>query len=189
MRIAVSGAVCTGKTTLGKALAARLELPFIEENLDPLFGPDTARGKTPKDVADAVVACLELKRGQETAAGGFVVDRCPLDLMNFWQVNRLPRQCGGHDIYALCERYMAGYDFVVLTPWGGVPFVQVPPGTADRRRTMNPWIQFKGSVVITGFAHHFLEPSRIVQIPRDAVSHDDRLAFVLEAIGTRRRAG
>ena len=38
MKIAVSGAVSTGKTTLAKALADGLDLPFIAENMDTLFG-------------------------------------------------------------------------------------------------------------------------------------------------------
>ena len=84
MRIAMSGAVCTGKTTLGKALAERLGLPFIEENLGSLFGRRGASKRTAEETAGAIVACLENKRKLETEAGSFVIDRCPLDLINFW---------------------------------------------------------------------------------------------------------
>ena len=178
----MSGAVCTGKTTLGKALAERLDLPFIEEHMDSLFGR-TSR-KTVEETAGAIVACLENKRKLETEAGSFVVDRCPLDLINFWQSGRAPRQYGGHDIYDLCESHMAFYHFVVLTPYGGIPFVQTE--SSGPQRVMNEWIRFNGSVRISGFAHHFVDPDRIILIPRALSAHDERLAFVLDTIRSRR---
>ncbi len=185
MRIAISGAVSTGKTTLGKALAEKFNLPFIGENLAPLFGKNAARRKNTKDVANAVVACLKNKRILETKTGNFIVDRSPLDLMNFWQSAQLPKMCGGHDFTVLCESYMTLYDFVVLTPFEGVPFVQDASGADKPRRVMDPWVQFKGSVRITGLAHHFLEPSKIIQIPAAMSAHEERLAFVLDNLHSR----
>ena len=75
MRIAISGAVSTGKTTLGRALAGRIDVPFVEENMEALFDPErtAARGK-PEIFAAAVVECLERKRALERDAGRFVVD-------------------------------------------------------------------------------------------------------------------
>ena len=186
MKIAVSGAVSTGKTTLGRALAERLDLAFIEENMDTLFGPGGPAKDKPEAFANAVVKCLEHKHALETKAGRFVVDRCPLDLMNFWQARLLPRLCTGHDIYELCRRYTADYDFVVLTPWGSIPLVKESADQTGPLRTRNPWLQFKGSAMISGLAHHFLEPSRIIQIPRDAVDPGKRLEFVLKTIQSRR---
>lgn len=181
MKIAVSGASCTGKTTLGKTLAARLDLPFIEENLSAMFESGWPKRQAPDEAAKALVACMEEKAALENAAGQFVVDRCPLDLMNFWQFHGLPRQSAGVDFYELCERTMGGYDFVVLTPWGGLPLVQNTAGGGPRRQ-MNPWIQFISSVRIAGLAHHFVDPARIIAIPRHAESREDRLAFVLAAL-------
>lgn len=188
MKIAVSGAVCTGKTTLGKALAARLDLAFIAENLEYLFRPVGPDRRAQAESAKALAACLERKAGLETEAGDFVVDRSPLDLMNFWQARRLPRNCAGYDFYDLCERAMGRYDFVVLTPWQGVPFTQKSAGADGPARTMNPWIQFTGSVRIAGLAHHFVDPARIVAIPSHAESPEDRLAFVLAALGAPDRS-
>ena len=184
MRIAISGAVCTGKTTLGKALAERLGLPFIEENLDSLFGRRSTSRRTAEDTAGAIVARLENKRKLETEAGSFVIDRSPLDLINFWQSGQVPRQCAGHDIYDLCESHMAFYHFVILTPYGGIPFVQAY--SSGVQRVMNEWIRFNGSVRITGLAHHFVDPDRIILIPRALSAHDERLAFVLDTIRSRR---
>ncbi len=182
MRIAISGAVCTGKTTLGKALATRLDLPFIEENLSAMFESGWPKRLAPEEAAKALVACLEEKAALESSAGQFVVDRCPLDLMNFWQFHGLPRQSAGYDFYDLCERTMGRYDFVVLTPWDGVPLVQKSAGRGEPRRQMNPWIQFIGSVRIAGLAHHFVDPARIIAIRRHVDSPTERLAFVLAAL-------
>lgn len=183
MKIAISGAVCTGKTTLGKSLATRLDLPFIEENLENIFRPVGPNRRAQEESAKALVACLEQKAALETEAGDFVVDRSPLDLMNFWQARRLPRNCAGYDFYDFCERAMGRYDFVVVTPWQGVPFMQKSHAADGPARTMDSWIQFAGSVRIAGLAHHFVAPDRIVQIPQDLASPDGRLNFVLDAVG------
>ena len=188
MKIAISGAVCTGKTTLGKSLATRLDLPFIEENFSALFKAGWSSRDAKEKTAKALVACLEEKAVLETTAGHFVVDRSALDLMNFWRIRRLPRCCAEYDFYDLCERAMGRYDFVVLTPWQGVPFVQKSAGADGPRRTMNPWIQFMGSVHIAGLAHHFVDPARIIAIPSRAESPEDRLAFVLTALGAPGRS-
>lgn len=186
LKIAVSGAVSTGKTTLGRALAERLDLPFIEENLDSMFAAPAGQRKSPQAFARALVQCLERKRWLEAEAGRFVVDRCPLDLLNFWQARRLPRQVAGHDIYELCRRSTADYDFVVLTPWSGIPLGRDSPDRTGRARTRDPWVQFKGSCMIAGLARHFIEPRRIVQIPNELMDGEKRLEFVLAAVGAGR---
>ena len=186
MKIAVSGAVSTGKTTLGQALADELDLPFIAENMDTLFGyRQEFRGK-PEEFAAAVVECMEHKRALEKEAGRFVVDRSPLDLINFWQARLLPGKCAGHDIIELCGRYMAAYDFVILTPLGGIPLTQESPDKTGRLRTKNPWLQFKGSAMIAGLAHFFVSLPKIVHIPRGIEAKEDRLDFVLTSILSRK---
>jgi len=183
MRIAVSGAVSTGKTTLARALAERLDLAFIEENLDTLFGADPGPRETPEAFAAAIVHCLERKRALEADAGNFVADRCPLDLLNFWQAKTLPREFGGHDIYDLCARYMADYDFVVLTPWNSIPLVKDSVDETGNHRTRDPWLQFKGSAMISGLAHHFMAPAKIIQVPAGLGAPEDRVEFVVNVTG------
>ena len=77
---------------------------------------------------------------------------------------------------------MADYDFVVLTPWGSIPLVLESADRSGPRRTFDPWIQFKGSAMIAGLAHQFVEPARIEQIAPDAGDAQARLDIVLAAI-------
>ena len=137
-----------------------------------------------------MVECLELKRALEEEAGRFVVDRSPLDLLNFWQGRMLPRMYADddieHDILELCGRYMAAYDFVILTPLGGIPLTQESPDETGRLRTKSSWLQFKGSAMIAGLAHFFVPPPKIVHIPRRLEAKEDRLDFVLKTLLSRK---
>lgn len=182
MKIAISGAVSTGKTTLGSALAETLGLPFIEENLQNMLGPQAAGRSQPEVVAAALLECLEKKRALEMAHGEFVVDRSPIDILNFWFAFRLIDQPQTQKIYDLCETFMTDYDVVILLPWGVLELqADIRPGSGIRRNP-NRWVQMNGSVTIAGLAYHFVPPGRIINVPKDAVSHDERLRFVIGQI-------
>jgi predicted ATPase len=178
MKIAISGAVSTGKTTLGSALAETFGLPFIGENLQNMIGPQTTARPQPEIVAAALLECLEKKRAIETAHGEFVVDRSPIDILNFWFAYRLIGQPQTQKIYDLCETFMADYDAVILLPWGVLELqTDIRPGSGIRRN-LNRWVQLNGSVTIAGLAYHFVPPGRIINVPKDVVSHGERLRFV-----------
>ena len=171
MKIAISGAISTGKTTLGKALAEEMRVPFIEENMQPI------PVQSPKTIAAGIVSNLVFKKKLEDEAGDFVVDRSPLDMVNFWQAYRLPRKVDNFDIVELGERFTADYDFVVITPWGSIPLVGRQEGEGGAKRVLDEWRQFNGAVRITGLAFHFFEPAQIIQIPKSLADHDARLAI------------
>lgn len=178
MKIAISGAVSTGKTTLGKALADALDLPFIPENLESVFGPAHLRTRHEGGLPMALLDCLARKRELEQAHGGFVVDRSPIDILNFWLAFRLIEHPKTEEIYALCQTLMAAYDAVVLLPWGALELDDsVDPATGVRRQ-LNKWIQFNGSVTIAGLAHHFVASDRIISVPKEMTAHQDRLQFI-----------
>ncbi len=178
MKIAISGAVSTGKTTLGKALAEDLGLPFIPENLETVFGPAHLRKPHPGGLPMALLDCLARKRDLEQGQDGFVVDRSPIDIFNFWLAFRLIEHPKTEEVYALCQTLMAGYDAVVLLPWGAIELDGSADPATGVRRQLNKWVQFNGSLTIAGLAHHFVAKERIISIPNDIAVHQDRLHFI-----------
>lgn len=183
MKIAISGAVSTGKTTLGRALATALDLPFIEENLHEMFGPAQDGKRTQRDMAAGLLKSLDTKRALETAQpGGFVVDRSPLDILNFWFAMQLAAHPETQRLYDLCAAYTAGYDAVILLPWGVINLEPEVRAEENIRRNTNRWAQLRGSVTIAGLANHFVAADRIVSVPKEVVSPEDRLYFVREAL-------
>ena len=182
MKIAISGAVSTGKTTLGKALAGRLQLPFIEENLEAMFGSNREDGNRADAMAAGLFECLETKRALEQQHDGFVVDRSPVDILNFWFAGRLAPHPDTQKIYDLAEVYLADYDAVILLPWGVIELEPAPAGETAMRRRMDVWAQFRGSVTISGLANHFVADERLIRIPNSVQSHDERLNFAIESV-------
>lgn len=178
MKIAISGAVSTGKTTLAKALAEDLDLPFIPENLETVFGPAHLRTPHPGGLPMALLDCLFRKLNLEQHHGGFVVDRSPVDIFNFWLAFQLIEHPKTEEVYTLCRTLMASYDAVVLLPWGVLELDRSADPVTGVRRQVNKWVQFNGSVTIAGMVHHFVAGDRIIDVPKEITAHRDRLHFV-----------
>ncbi len=181
MKIAISGSVSTGKTTLGKALADKLGVAFIEENLETIFRVTQAEKNDPTKRAKLMMKCLERKRALELKEQSFVVDRCPVDILNFWFAFNLHTKVDTQPIYERCREDMALYDRVVLLPYGVLP-IDRESADGGLVRSNNPWGQLQGSALISGFAHHYLEPEKIIQIPKNIVEIGARLNFVGSAL-------
>jgi len=92
VKIAISGSGGIGKTTLGRALAERLHLPFLEENLGALVRAGAEARQQTQDAAAAENAYLaavdawlaDRQRQQATHPEGFVADRWALDILQRW---------------------------------------------------------------------------------------------------------
>lgn len=177
MRIAISGAVSTGKTTLGTALASELGLPFIAESMEDI----PWRGASITAFASGLLDSLEKKRTMEAAQDGFVVDRSPVDIFNFW-LGRLTDHSDTEKVHSLCASYMSDYDAVILLPWGVLALEQVAGPEEGVKRNLNRWVQLRGSALIAGLTYHFVPAERIIDIPRQVSAHDDRLRYAKERI-------
>ena len=181
MKIAISGAVSTGKTTLGKALASELGVPFIDENLETIFRVTRAERNDPVKRAKLIMKCLERKRELEMQEENFIVDRCPVDILNFWYAFNLHTKIDTQPIYERCRDDMTFYDHIVLLPFGVLPIDRESKDGA-LVRSNNPWGHLQGSARISGFAHHFLKPEYIIQIPKNIDQLGARLNFVMSAL-------
>ena len=178
LKIAISGSISTWKTTLGIALAKSLNLPFIEEGLENVFVVPKGAARDMKLRAERIMQTLEEKRKIEEASAGFVADRCPLDLLNFWFGLLVQQSVDSTEFVERCAEYLLSYDHIVLLPFGVLPVSQKSASPLSQRN-LNHWPQLLGNVRIQGFARHFVPAGRIIDLPKAIVGEKERLDFVL----------
>lgn len=150
MRIAVSGSAGTGKTTLARALGARLGLPVIGEGMREFLERTGIDLHTLSHGAfkDLVRGLWEERRATEEAAwarsGGFVADRAGVDFAAFWMFYRFARE--EPETEALMREALdpARYDRIFLLPGGAIPLV------ADGVRTPDRYVQSHIELLIRG---------------------------------------
>ena len=181
-RLAISGSAGTGKTTLGEALAAELDLPFLPE-------PMRARLEAGLDLHDVTLADLRLLilelydeaiGAMDEAVrdrGGFVADRSPADFVAFWLYYRLEGdEAATAALVDRVRRDLTRLDRVLLLPWGVIPF------EADGVRAPNIWLQLHFQALFEGLVATYLPVAPIVRLPNEVISLDARKAWVLERI-------
>jgi predicted ATPase len=187
MRIAIFGSAGCGKTTLAGALAARLGVAVVPEMFEGFFDDQGQFLKPDGLLARKMDEVLEAKHRLEAQAGDFVADRCPVDLFGMWLVHGFSAEAEATATFERkCRHYAAGYDALVLPPWGMVPLAQLDPATTRHRRVMDPWKQFRGHCMALGMALHWLPARRVIAVPPDVRATGERCEFVLRACDARK---
>lgn len=180
-RIALSGSAGTGKTTLARALATRWRVPYLDEGMRRrLEGGLDLHALTPEGFRNLNLELRDEQAERERAAllshGGFVSDRSALDYAAFWLVYRFV------DDEAITEQVMqaaaeeaAGYDAIVVLPWGVLPLQH------DGVRSTNRWRQRHFQATVEGLLRRDVEPGRLLEMPalRDL---EDRMRWVLARV-------
>lgn len=180
MKIAVSGAVSTGKTTLCHALAEKLQLPLIEEQLEPLFHVTKEQQANPKLRAPKFMQVMRHKASLEDQhERGFIVDRSPLDVLNFWLGLNIHRAADSSEVLNYARQRLALYDAIVLLPTGVITMEDKQSQSSVR--TQKPMTQLLGSVNIFGLAYN-LSPDNVLNMPRDVVAIPERVIFVEDSL-------
>ncbi|MFZ5482517.1 MAG: AAA family ATPase [Myxococcota bacterium] len=146
-RIAVSGSAGVGKTTLARALAERLDVPYIGEGMREYLERTGANlhDLGPTGVRSVVLALWEERKALEAAArDGFVADRSSYDFVAFWLYYHFAAP--DRDTERLFAEALAPgrYDRVYVLPWGRIPLVD------DGVRTPNPYTQLHLQLLVEG---------------------------------------
>jgi broad specificity phosphatase PhoE len=177
-RIALSGSAGTGKTTLGRRLAAELGVPFIDEIMrKKLESGFDMRGMTRSDWRALMREQWNEQRALEEAAhDGFVVDRSSLDYAAFFLHYDLHVDFDADAWIEEMAAESARYDHILVFPWGTLPLVD------DGVRSTNRFTQLRYQSILEGLTERF------ARAPVVHVASDSDLAVRLEKLRSRMRA-
>ncbi|GDX81704.1 hypothetical protein LBMAG42_35150 [Deltaproteobacteria bacterium] len=179
-RIAISGSAGVGKSTLARALAAELGLPYIPEGMREYLesGAPNLHSLGPDGLRTLVLRLWSERQEREAAATrGFVADRASYDFAAFWLFYRFAEPgCATTATYLAATMDPARYDLVALLPYGRLPLV------ADGVRSSNPWVQLHTHLLIEGMARRCAVNTYTVE----SVSLADRVSELVARIGSPR---
>jgi len=181
-RIALSGSAGTGKTTLGLALARRLEVPYIPEGMRVRIEAGLVLHDLGHDGLKAlIIELFEEQRAAEaeaiSTAGGFVADRSPVDYAAFWLHYQFSRDRQATERFlASCKQGLERYDRIVVLPWGVLPL------EADGVRSTNPWLQRAYQAILEGLMSREVGSPRAAWLPERLDALEQRVAWVMDLI-------
>lgn len=182
MKIAVSGTAGTGKSTFARVLAEKYALTYIDEGYSSLLGLD--KDQLIIDKLEDIF--IDKSKAELNANGGFVSDRCPIDLIHLCIKNKIHIIDGqkasrfiGKSIQA-----MKTYDFIIIPPWNSIKLEKSNGGQLNRN--MNPLIQMSNHSNITGYVHMFVRGAKIIELPRSLSEIEQRVEYADKLIRKRR---
>jgi len=123
MRIGISGAAGTGKTTLAKALAERLDLTLVD---DPTTEALKERGyadwrgvRDPRARREIRLRAFNIKVRNETEHVDCVSDKTTVDFLAYWLLNQAPVESGAQNFTVLdmVRDHLPRYDRILVLPW------------------------------------------------------------------------
>jgi len=173
-RIALSGSAGTGKSTLARILAERLDLPYIEEGFRERVNrglklyelDERQRRELMKDMWE------EQRERELAAADGFVSDRSSVDFAAFWlHYDLMDAVDDTREFLDYMGAELERVERVLLCPWGVLPL------EPDGVRSTNPWLQLRYQSLLEGMHLRYTPAEKLVRVPES-----DDLERRLEAV-------
>jgi predicted ATPase len=182
-RLAVSGASGTGKSTLARALAQRLEVPYLEEGmrrrLEAGLDLHTLSHHEHRALTESLLEEMLAAADRAVAHhGGFVCDRCPLDMAAFWLYYRFAMdEQATSRFMQRADRALGIFDAVVLLPREALVLED------DGVRSANPWIQLHFDALLQAMVNRAGDSVMVLRLPADCVALDVRVHTVMTSLG------
>ncbi len=188
-RIAVTGSAGVGKTTLGRRLAETVGVPFVAEGMRERVEGGLDLHALGREGLRAML--LELLEEMEARArhavarsGGFVADRCAVDVAAFWLYYGYGTDGAATErLFSRVRDRLDPLDLVVVLPWGAIPLA------ADGVRSANPWLQLHYQTVLEGLLRRWLPEARVALLPTTVTELERRLDLVLSLWERTQRVG
>lgn len=192
MRIGICGAESTGKTTLAKALADKLELPLITEQARGVakrLGIDDLNKDYPKRLWDRFQwECLKTQMAIEQRHESFVSDRTVLDNLAYWLVDH----ADPHNCYETLQYWGYAERHIRVRPYDMIVFVRPEDDIAlenDGFRHTNPahrWLIDRVLSSLVAWIAHTYSHIKIVNVSGPT---NERLEQVRAGLENLRMAG
>lgn len=195
LKIVVSGPTGSGKTTFVRALAQRMGVPALEENMKDIYqahGKFIQARKKPdisspeleeafKLASEPFVAWAQGRSKQYQTHAGFVADRWEADLLDLWL--KLYADFGHDKLTRGLLRDMRNksetFDYAVVMPLE--PRFEEERNEDGLRRKSAFSLRFM-SQIMTGGLIRQCPKLRVIPIPGKPMSVEERLDFIVKAI-------
>ena len=195
LRIAISGAVGSGKTTLAQDLANALQVPVLNENWGPIAKArrhyyatrqDASMGKDDRRAALrawklSYKEWLDTRHKAQSQHDGYVSDRWAGDAFSNWlrvfmetKDDRMARY-----LFNAMKDHSEMYDFFVVLPVADGGYEEKNSDGLKRNSSFHIGLMATG--LTAGLTTYFLDRP-VIRIPSREMTREERVAFVLEQI-------
>lgn len=175
MRIAVSGSAGVGKTTLAVALARRLGLAYLSEEMRDYLEAcrQPLHGRPAGEIARILADLWEGRKAREAASRSFVADNSSLDFLAYARYYRCQDQPAVRALLKESVERLRDYHGCVVLPFAGIPYI------ADGVRPPSQGSQFRYQNILEELYARHGGATPIHSLPLNCTTPDARLDWAI----------